>query len=411
MLQDVGKVGRHWRRPQHPFQLKTRPFQIQPFLCAPVLPGETMKRLMMQSRVVTDPILHPLIGWWCEYYFFYVKHRDLDDRDLLSRMMLDPTTDLSSIKTSTADPKYNFYANAALPAINWAKKATDRCIKCYFRDESETAAASGALDGMYLAAAFPREANWMDSLTVDAVMPDVDPNDTSEQANEPQYRMWQYMRSMKLIDMSYEQWLRTWGVHTPKQELNEPELIRYVRQWQYPSNTIDPTNGTPRSAVSWAIAERADKDRYFKEPGFVVGLNVVRPKMYMKNMRGSLAPFMQDALKWLPPLVANADPAISIVQFADNTGPMDTSDTGGYWIDFRDLLTYGEQFANFDLSTATGSNGASLPTTAGAFRYPTAADIDGLFVTPGNDTTPLQRYIRQDGVVSLAILGAQVDQT
>lgn len=81
------------RNPQHRFSLQTRPYQLQPFMIAPVLPGETMKNLLLQARVVTHPLSPDLrlVGWWNEYFFFYVKHRDLaeDIRPLVSEMVLD----------------------------------------------------------------------------------------------------------------------------------------------------------------------------------------------------------------------------------------------------------------------------------------------------------------------------------
>ena len=63
-------VKRTMRSPNHPFSLKTRPFQIQPFLISPVLPGETLTNLVHQSRTVTKPIKDPLLGWWTEHYYF-----------------------------------------------------------------------------------------------------------------------------------------------------------------------------------------------------------------------------------------------------------------------------------------------------------------------------------------------------
>ena len=53
-------TGRRPRRPSHPFQVRHEPFQIQPFFIAPVLPGETMKNLLLQSRAVTLPLKNPL---------------------------------------------------------------------------------------------------------------------------------------------------------------------------------------------------------------------------------------------------------------------------------------------------------------------------------------------------------------
>ena len=73
MLRPVGQVSRKSRRPSHPFQLRHMPWQIQPFLIAPVLPGETLKNILLQSRAVTKPIKNGIVGWWMEYHFFYVK--------------------------------------------------------------------------------------------------------------------------------------------------------------------------------------------------------------------------------------------------------------------------------------------------------------------------------------------------
>ena len=85
------------RYPEHTFNLRTRPWQIVPFMCAPVIPGETLKNLLMQTRVISKPLSNSMIGWWHETFFFYVKHRDLDDRDALTAMMLDQTRDNSGL--------------------------------------------------------------------------------------------------------------------------------------------------------------------------------------------------------------------------------------------------------------------------------------------------------------------------
>ena len=89
-LQPVGRMGRVMRSPRHSFIVEHRPFEITPFFIAPVLPGETLKNLLWQARAVTKPIKQPLVGWWLEYYMFYVKMRDLTDRDTLTAMLLDP---------------------------------------------------------------------------------------------------------------------------------------------------------------------------------------------------------------------------------------------------------------------------------------------------------------------------------
>ena len=61
VMQELPQVGRRERRPKHTFQVEHRPWEIQPFLIAPVLSGETLKQAMVQARAITDPIKHPLV--------------------------------------------------------------------------------------------------------------------------------------------------------------------------------------------------------------------------------------------------------------------------------------------------------------------------------------------------------------
>ena len=51
---DLPRQGRVSRRPEHTFHVRYRPFQIQPVMIAPVLPGETMKQAQFQVRAVAD---------------------------------------------------------------------------------------------------------------------------------------------------------------------------------------------------------------------------------------------------------------------------------------------------------------------------------------------------------------------
>ena len=69
---DLPRQGRVSRRPEHTFHLRFRPFQIQPCLIAPVLPGETMKQAQVQVRAVADPIRNPLVGWWTSWMRFCI---------------------------------------------------------------------------------------------------------------------------------------------------------------------------------------------------------------------------------------------------------------------------------------------------------------------------------------------------
>ena len=183
-------------------------------------------------------------------------------------------------------------------------------------------------------------------------------------------------------------------------------MIRYVREWTYPTNTIDPTNGAARSAVSWSIQARADKDRFFPEPGFIFGCTVVRPKVY-RTQDGSLADWLMDALTWLPAIMAD-EPYTSLKQFTATNGPLATAvtDANGYWVDVRDLFLYGDQFINYAADTDKVNLVARPGATVKDWKYPSATDAAELFV---DETT--NRLIRCDGVVSLNILGRESDAT
>lgn len=408
-------VKRITRSPSHPFQLKTRPFQIQPFMLSPVLPGETLKNLVLQSRVVSKPLSHSLIGWWCEYYFFYVKLKDIEFHrgiDFVDHMVTDPTTYNPAALRTAADPK--FYHTAG--GTNWLKMAMETIVEYYFRDQGENWDAA-VLDGIPLAQVANK--NWTDSLTLEANLrtDDRDVNmdmnndgDITVQESMDAMEHWQALRDAGLENMDYEDWIRTFGVSIPEVEnsfnQHKPELIRYSREWQYPTNTIDPATGTPSSAVSFINAFRADKDRMFKEPGFLVGLNVVKPKIYLKDQAGALSSYMERLENWLPAL-SHSSYEKGFLGFGATAGPFankfNTGTPQGYWVDIRDLLLYGDQFLNF--APAGASNALDVMTALGGRRYVNAAQIDTLFKAPAAN------WFDQDGMVNLAIAGRQKDHT
>ena len=413
-------VKRVPRYPKHPFQLRVRPYQIQPFMISPVLPGETMKNLVHQSRVVSKPLKHALVGWWCEYYYFYVRMRDIEwhkSTPFVESMVTDPTNyNAATIRTaigSAADPKFYHAAGGT----NWLKACMETIVEYYFRDEGENWNVA-TLDGMPMAQIGSR--NWMESLTLNDLKRtnrnpsiDLDASGTiTAQETIQAMQHWQALREAGLEKLDYEDWIKTFGVSIPEKDeksdnMFRPELLRYNREWAYPVNTVEPTTGVPSSAVSWINAFRADKDRLFKEPGFVVGLQVVKPKAYIKDTTGGLASFMETLENWLPALSAN-DPERAFKSFAANAGPLadkiGASPYEAYWVDMRDLLLYGDQFINFAPDTASAAISVIQNTETARNRYASSATVDDLFA--GAD-----KYIQTDGIVDLVIMGRQVDFT
>lgn len=410
--QQVARTGRKMRTPSHPFSLITRPYQLQPFLLAPVLPGETMKNLLMQSRVVTDPLspAMKLVGWWTEYYFFYVKITDLDDHAAIIDMLINGTS-LSGLASAADTATYH-----KGDGVNFTQLCLNRVVQEYFRDDDETTAP--LLDGLPMIAATQNDGIFdsliLDSATADhedelpGVNPGVPANMSSQWSDT--FNHWEAMRGLQLTEATFEDWLRTYGVKAPREEredLRRPELIRYVRDWKYPSNTVNPEDGSVTGAVSWSVAERADKDRFLQIPGFIFGVTVSRPKVFLGNQDAAAGHYLDDAYSWLPALL-HQDPYTSARKFAADKGPAVDIMSAAYWVDMRDLFVHGDQFLNYDpVSGGTHPAGmVDLPKADGGRKYAAATAIDAFFA----NASPANR-VRQDGRVDLSILSVVSEDT
>lgn len=400
--------GRINRYPQHPFHIEMYPWAITPFFIAPVLPGETLTNLQLQARAVSDVVKNRLVGWWLEHYFFYVKHRDLADRDEFVEMMLDPAWSSANVDQPTVDQIYYHAANTS-GNINWMKLCYQRIVEEYFRDgeawnthtvKSQPAA---AITGKNVLSSMVPFAD----LTFPDADVDLNADDTITIGEIDRARIqYDFLKANYAVDISYEDFLRSYGVSIPgAEELHKPELIRFTRNWQQPVAAINASTGAAAAAVVWDVQERADKDRFFKEPGFVVGVTVARPKVYLSGQKGSLTGAMKTAYSWLPAVLTN-DLRTSLVNIPDNDVLGDVTDAGGAWVDIRDLFLYGEQFTNISLSDAASSF-VALPDATLNQQWPADADIDGLFTGSVNSA----RRVRQEGIVSLNVRSRQIDQT
>jgi hypothetical protein len=425
-VQEYKALGRKLRKPSHSFALRVRPWQIQPFVIAPVLPGETMKNALIQARAVSSPVKNPLVGWWYESFLFYVKLRDLDERDNAIALLM----------TNTAMPN-----NATVAMLEMydrtgkfspVRACLKRVVDIYFRTEEEVLDAQEYKIGNLPIAKASVIDNWTNSLISDSDIAEVEEETMPGEASPlgadegplpgytDEYNHWLAMRDMGLVKIEFADWIKQFGVSppqdlAPKRDLHKPELLRYIREWTYPSNTVDPVTGQPSSALSWSVAERADKDRFFQEPGFIFGVTVCRPKIYLKNQGSAVSQYLDTSISWLPALL-NDEPYTSLKKFIEDTGPLNAAGNAGteaYWIDMKDLFMYGDQFANFafdgahsDILLPTANTGdPEAPDDPPINKlYASAADADGLFAaaSPAN-------IIRIDGRIDLSILSRLED--
>lgn len=407
-IQQTGRMARKLRSPQHSWQVRHKPFTLQPICFAPVLPGETFKNGLFQARIVTEPIRNPLVGWWIEYYWFYVKHRDLAHSDLFQQMMIDPGTSMAAAVVAGAETKMYRHTNQ----IDWQGECMDAIVTEYFRGEGDAPPDVDGLPVTQLNGDTLFQSLMLSSdLNASDLNVDLNANATITASEvERALIQWEFLKANNLMDMSYEDFLRTYGVKVQDPEFHRPELLRYTRQWSYPTNTVEPTTGVPSSAVSWAVSERIDKDRFFKEPGFIVGLTCARPKVYLSLQRTAGINLLSDAYRWLPAIMRE-DPATSLARLASNADSIiATTGNAEFVIDVQDLFIYGDQFVNFDIDAVAAPDGSShvaMPTANLERRYPVSADIDGLFA----DTTAPTCLVKQDGIIRLSIAGALTDES
>lgn len=419
---EIKKMQRVMRRPQHPFQVRYRPFTLQPVAICPVLPGETMKHAMLQARTVSDPIKNPLVGWWNEYWVFYVKLRDLAERDNMTAMLLNPGQKYAGTQTGT-NIDTNHEDGSGSNDVDYVKLCLNRVTDEYFRYEGERYDTTGTIltsvGGNDMPMAQIVGNNFTDSAIddVDYIQP-LDENLASASAGQGDGTTGVYASEIKdvlvryqleleqgLTQMSYEEYCASYYGETAKEpELNKPELLRYIRDWTYPTNTIDTTNGTPRSAVSWVTQATVEKARFFKEPGFIFVVTSTRPKVYLSSLSCNAVSRMRDAKSWLPPSLMQ-DPYASMVKVPAGDPPI-TNATNAYWFDLKDLFVYGDQFTNFARNAANANfvTGPGDMTDALLKRYATSANIDAMFVSasPANQ-------IWTDGIFTPSVAGRQTD--
>lgn len=412
--QAMGK--RQVRRPNHRFNIISKPYQIQPIGIAPVLAGETLQHSLMQAQVWSDPLADGMknIGWWCEYWGFYVKHTDLigwDTDGQIGHEMVDMMlTDASLAAFQDADgipPGSTTAWTYCYPgAIDYVYECLKSIVGSYFRDEGEQWDAA-LVDGVPIASMYPSgQSDAFDKLTMAANYADRSVSVPGDIGQLDDYMMhWLALRDAGLTAMDYDDWMRASGgssqldfdsSQSPRHHF--PELCFYAREWSYAFNTVEPTTGVPSTAAGWRISRENKQRRYFPQPGWLILLNCIRPKVYLGTQQGAIAGAMQQRAQWLPaPQVQHHD--LGHVSFADTAGPLANVMTAGYYIDVRDLLNFGDQFVNY-ATPASGVSGVpfvALPTVAGQHHYPAATQIMALFA---NTTTG---RIRQDGVCSLSI--------
>lgn len=393
------------RSPNFPVIGRMKPFGLYPIMAHPVLPGETLKSFNMKWRVLSLPIRHPLAGAWLEVWLVYVKLTDLD-RDL-GNMFIDDTYPTTGY-TASVDRTPYFTAQGQ---INWIKLATERVHDAYFMDDGEVARSIDGVRKTKLSSL-----SWYQN----AIFKPADdaPTGADIGADYSELQAWQMMQQMGMTELTYERYLEQYGVRSIRQAEGDPEILRYARSWTLPTNTVEPTTGVPSTAWVWSDEIKADKDKRFSEPGVVLALAAIRPKMYQSNLRYSMIGELWGFSDWFPAYTLE-DPTAGI-KTINTASPVFTAahrtDAGevDLKVDMRDLLNHGEQFINYfndvpyDVPFSSGmvANDASDNQDLRG-EYAPDASIAGLFTSTDAD----QQWCFYEGIAHMNISGHIQDTT
>lgn len=353
VVQPGQAITRVKRNPVFPHAGTMFPWLIHPIWAHPVLPGETLKRYEKKWTVVSPPLKSPFCGAWLETFLFYVKLTDID-RDL-GQMFIDDGYSTAGY-TAAAD-SLPYYVKSG--QIDWIQLCTKRIVEAHFTHENETPRTP--LFGLYQAKVNHR--SWFQNLSFYADTGDATVAGSTNLSDlYENIQGWQMAQMMAMSEITYEQFLKQYGVQSINAAKGDPEPLRYARSWVKPNNTVEPTTGVPTSAWYWQESVNMDKPKRFTEPGFLIELGVVRPKIF-HNLTHSMIGNMWGFSDWFP--AYNLKDPTAGIRGIDGTDPafsgaLGTADlpttTPDFVFDYRDLLNHGEQFVN-----ASGSLRFGIP--------------------------------------------------
>lgn len=403
------------RRPRHPFLVHQKPYEITPFFVAPVLPAETLQQAIVNGRVVSPALKNRVTGHWHETYLFYVPLFDLfmEDNNVplakekLVQMLVNDNAGGIPYAMASADNPY-FFVKAGAP--NWLSMCYDLIIKNFFRDEGEDTLPKGA-NGLSLAQA-KHNLDVMQSLVMGSTVPQgAAPSSMSSLEELYQHWLeWQTASAATFKEPSYADYLKSFGVNAGEETVQKMEVLRYSSHWAQPVNTVA-SDGSANTQVLWSILDRADKKRRFRHPGFIVGLTVVKPKVFISDRQQAAISVMADAESWLPAALQSDFTASIVTMDSDDAKhPYKAASFGqvpqSTVFDVRDLLIHGDEFVQRQGTSPIGD--APMASFLDCRdrdqkKYLKPADLAGLY-----DASDVHAF---EGVVMLNIKGRQRDTT
>lgn len=390
------------RTPSFPIAGTMKPFGLYPLTVHPVLPGETLRHATTKWQVRSAPIENPMAGCWLETWWFYVKFTDID-RDL-GEMFISDTFDPTPYQAAGDNERYFVKSGQ----INWVKRCMDRIHEAYFLDEGETARTIDNVNKIKI-----DNVSWYQNMIFRPADNVVDTSDSLDAIQ--QLSGYEMMLQMGMTEITYEKYLEQFGVQAVKADVGNPEILRFARSWVLPTAFVEPTTGQPSAVWRWKDEINLKKDIRFDEPGFLIQVASVRPKLYQGGLAASMVGNLWGFSDWFP--VYNLqDPQSGVKVIKSDDAVFGAASDGSHDLlyDHRDLLSHGEQFVNdfttqpYRLPTASDmSLNAADSNSSLRGEYASGNDVNDLFTTVAAD----EARVFYEGMTMLRIAGHIRDYT
>lgn len=335
------------RRPVFRAALELEPWEITPFCCFPLLPGETLHNVLIDGRFLLNGCVSPLFPWYLDLQMYAVKLSDLDiDFELILKHRGD--TGPSGLANSAAAP----HLGEAVGGITISGLVYKRICDQFWKTDNVLPNSIVNTD-LFIA---PVKWRGSSSTHVEGENPDdfLRPDEILTDAMK-----------IDLLDRdpNWDDILRSYGVVRSAVEAGVPERIMWESMAKFPVFVQSDAADTivTRYQVLWSIREARLTARgqglFAKEPMAVMGMVTIRPEIIEGNKAFMMINDLTDRERWWVPPFNTMDAVQDILQ-----EPGSGITAGHSWVDAApgvtqmNMLDYwfmGESFTNMDWKNAT----------------------------------------------------------
>ncbi len=364
------------RRPVFRSAIELQPWEITPFCCFPLLPGETLHNVLVDGRFVLNGCVSPLYPWYLDIQLYAMRLSDIDV-DFEEILLRDAETPISG-STGTDVP----LRGMVLGGMDISGVAYDRLANHLWSTEDELKV------GVVNTDLFIAPVKWRTSSSTFVE------GESAGATLEPDQIVSAKMKQ-DLIDEenTWARVLESYGVRIPRGEAGVPERIMWESIAKHPvfvqSDSADVI--VTRYQVLWTVREARltakGQGIYAKEPMVVMGLATIRPELLEGNKRFMVVNDLVDRDRWWVPPFNAMDAVQDILQepgssvssghgWSDAAGGVTQHNALDYWF-------MGESFTNMDHTATTppdpqlAGHVADFPRRSGTPTY--SNDFPGQF--------------------------------